>query len=449
MRTRRAALLGVAALLSLRPAAIAGQHIHAPNHAPDQAPDSSAQAHAGHEMWSTELGAGWRLLGMAQAFPAVTFGAPGTDEGPLRETELYLTQPAIMANVESPGSLLTLRTTLNFEGLTQEDGELTFGGWGEGFLDKRHPHTLLHELMLSVNVRNVLGGEASLSAGKGFAPYGTDDPMARPGLKYPTNHHLSQILERWTLNGVFLRDGWSVEAGLFGGGEPEGPYDLGNIHSFGDSWSARVAKRWGAGRGPSAAWEASASYGSVTEEHDGVEEVTSLWNVALRHAHPYDFGALYTLLELSRSEPERGSGYFSVLGEAQLGLGIHQPYLRIEHATRPEYPREAVPDGDRFFRYDHHAEAVGATRWTIVNLGYGLVATRGAVSVRPFANAQYHAVRLERGAPALAPASLFGTDSFWSLSLGFRVFFGGGPMRMGAYGVLDPMTEMNRMMGPM
>ena len=41
------------------------------------------------------------------------------------------------------------------------------------------------------------GGGFSLSAGKGFAPYGTDDPMSRRMVKFPANHHLSQLLERW------------------------------------------------------------------------------------------------------------------------------------------------------------------------------------------------------------------------------------------------------------
>src|SRR5690606_34980716 len=115
---------------------------------------------------------------------------------PPDETGLYLTQLAVMFNVESPASRVVLRSTLNLEGLTQSDGELTFGAWGEGFLDKRHPHTLVHELMLSANLWRFGGGSLSVSVGKGFAPYGTDDPMSRPVAKYPTNHHLSQILER-------------------------------------------------------------------------------------------------------------------------------------------------------------------------------------------------------------------------------------------------------------
>ena len=430
-------LTALGALATLAAPASA-QHEH---HGPTTTDTVDAHAgHDGHQMLQVPLGGGWRVVGMGQAFPIVTFGAPGEEGSPLNETAWYLTQPALMANVESPGSRLVLRTTLNFEGLTLEDGELTFGGWGEGFIDSRHPHTLLHELMLSLNLWDAAGGAFSLSAGKGFAPYGTDDPMARPGLKYPTNHHLSQILERWTVNAVYLRDGWSLEAGVFGGTEPVGPYDLSNIESFGDSWSARVARRWGRGTGPAAEWEASASYGSVAEEHHEVKERTDLWNVALRHAGMTRPGALYWLLEGSLSRPEGGEGYFSVLGEGRLEAGRHQPYARVEFATRPEYERLGAAGSDAFFRYDHDEHAIGATRWLIGTLAYAYEATGYPFSIRPFAEAQLHAVSAERG--GIEPVELYGTDRFWSLSLGARLFLGGDPMRMGAYGILDPMSAM-------
>ena len=159
--------------------------------------------HAHAQMLRVPVGDKWTLSGMGQVFPVVTAPLRGGRGGdPVRLTGWYLTQPAVMANVEREGGLLTLRTTLNFEGVTQRDGELAYGGWGEGFIDKRHPHNLLHEFMLSFNSWNVRGADFSLSAGKGFVPYGTDDPMARPGLKYPTNPHLSQILERRTVNAV-------------------------------------------------------------------------------------------------------------------------------------------------------------------------------------------------------------------------------------------------------
>lgn len=398
--------------------------------------DMSRQMEPAHQMWMADLGGGWSLLGMAQVFPTLTVGAPGEDGGPLRETEAYLTQPAIMADVASPGRRWVVRTTLNFEGATQEDGELTFGAWGEGFIDRRHPHTLLHELVLSVNLWHAAGGALSLSAGKGFAPFGTDDPMGRPGLKYPTNHHLSQILERWLVAGAFLRGGWSVEAGVFGGAEPDGPYDFSNIESFGDSWSARVAKRWGPGPGPAARWEASASYGSVAEEVEGTAQRSDLWNAALRHSGPAGGGRLYALIEASLSEPDREQGDFSVLAEGGVALRRHRPYVRMEYASRPEFPREGGSAERGFFRYEHDDAPIGATRWFIGTAGYGYDATTLPVSIRPFVDAQFHSVRSDRG--GVDPAALFGTRSFWSLSFGTRVFLGGEPMRMGAYGVLDP-----------
>jgi hypothetical protein len=54
---------------------------------------------------------------------------------------------------------------------------------------------------------------------------------------------------------------------------------------------------------------------------------------------------------------------------------------------------------------------------------------------------QFHRVVGDEGTSA---RQIFGTNSFWALSLGARVMLGGDPMRMGSYGVLDPMTEMSR-----
>jgi hypothetical protein len=395
-----------------------------------------------HQMWMRPLGAGWTLMGMAQAYPTVSTSLTAEDGTAIDATEFNLTQPALMFNVESPGSRFTVRATLNFEGLTQPDGELTSGGWGEGFLDRRHPHTLLHEFMLSFNLWEVAGGALSVSAGKGFAPYGTDDPMSRPAVKYPTNHHLSQILERWTINGAWINGGWSLEAAVFGGAEPVGPYDFSNIESFGDSWSARAARRFGLGYGPMADSEMSASIGRVSEAHDGEKEVTTLYNAAFRHERMYSIGRVYGLAEASMSEPEEGDGHFSVLGETRIDFGAQQPYYRIEYATRPEYTREGAPGTPGFFRYDHDAHAIGATRWLINTVGYGHEMTGYPVSARPFIEVQHSRVSAERG--DIDPRDLFGTRSFWGLTAGFRVFLGGDPMRMGSYGVLDAMTALHR-----
>jgi hypothetical protein len=401
-----------------------------------------AVADSAHDAGMTELslGRGWRALGMAQVFPIVTtgFGADAVDR--VTDTELYATQPAVMFNVESPGSRFVLRTTLNFEGVTQPDGELTFGGWGEGFIDRRHPHTLLHEAMLSVNFDDVGGGALSVSAGKGFAPYGTDDPMSRPVAKYPTNHHLSQVLERYLVSVAWLRSGLSVEAGIFDGTEPMGAYDFDNFRHFPNSWSARLTGRFG---GVQAPWELSVSYAHVVEVHHDEDRPTRLVNAYARHDAAYGFGRLYALVEASRSDPDEGDGYFAIVGETQLTRGRHQPYARVELATRPEYAREAA-DGDGFFRYDHDAHAVGATRWVITSLGYGFTATQLPFSLRPFVEVQYHNAANERG--DVAASELFGTNDFFSLTAGARVFLGGGPMRMGSYGVLDAITAHGRAM---
>jgi len=411
-------------------------------------PSFPASAQMQMDMPTIAVGGGWTATGMAQAFPVVTFGALGSDDtSPLRRTGYYLTQPALMANLESPGQRFVLRTTLNFEGLTQEDGELTFGGWGEGFIDSRHPHTLVHELMLSVNLWETGRGSVSLSAGKGFAPYGTSDPMARPGLKYPTNHHLSQILERWTVNATWLYDRWSLEAGLFGGQEPEGAYDFSNIEAFGDSWSVRVARRWGAGTGPAAAWEASTSFGRVTEFAHTVEETTSLANVALRHSAPLGAGHLYGLAEGSVSFLEDHEELFSVLAEARYQRQAHQPYARIEYARRPEYAREGAAGEDDFFRYEHDLDPMGTTRWVIATAAYAYDLTGTPWGFRPFVEVQHHQVRGDGG--GITATDLYGETSFWVVTMGARIFLGGGPMRMGSYGVLDAMTAMRREMAGM
>jgi hypothetical protein len=421
----------------------AGRGHHVPGELAAQAPAPGGAAPA-HEMLMAPLAGGWRVMGMGQIFPITTSAEPFHDDSPLGASEVYFTQPAAMVNLESPGSRVVLRGTVNFEAWTQPEGEYTLGAWGEGFIDRRHPHTLLHEAMVSFNAWNAPGGAFSVSAGKGFAPYGTDDPMSRPGVKYPTNHHLSQILERWTLNAVYLhRSGLSVEAGLFGGAEPRDPYDFSNAKSFGDSWSARVTQRLGNGFGPAAPWEASASYARVEEEHGGEKAATHLLNAALRHQRAYRFGELYALAEASRSEPDGADdGYYSLLGEARVSLGAarrHQPYLRVEYATRPEYHRQGALGSDDFFRYDHdHGHTDGSTRWLVHTAGYAYRATHFPFAAAPFVEIQHHGVRADRG--NAEPGALFGGDSFWSLSTGFRIFVGGGPMRMGSYGVLDPMS---------
>jgi hypothetical protein len=131
-----------------------------------------------------------------------------------------------------------------------------------------------------------------------------------------------------------------------------------------------------------------------------------------------------------------------VLAETRVELGRHQPYYRVEYATRPEYARDGAPGTAGFFRYDHDAHAIGATRWLINAVGYGYELSGLPVSARPFLELQHSHVSAERG--GIDPEDLFGERTFWRFSAGFRVFLGGEPMRMGSYGVLDPMTRLHR-----
>ena len=42
--------------------------------------------------------------------------------------------------------------------------------------------------------------------------------------------------------------------------------------------------------------------------------------------------------------------------------------------------------------------------------------------------------------------ALYGTGTLINVAVGLRIYLGGGLMRMGSYGVLDPMTVMRREM---
>jgi hypothetical protein len=98
-----------------------------------------------------------------------------------------------------------------------------------------------------------------------------------------------------------------------------------------------------------------------------------------------------------------------------------------------------------FFRYDHDAPAIGATRWLIGTAAYAISLTELPFSVRPFIEVQRFQVSEDSG--DINPTELFGADSFWSLSRGGRIFIGGGGMRMGSYGILDPMATHSTMPG--
>ena len=85
------------------------------------------------QSWSTHV--------MAQVFPILTAGDPFDTESQLNDRETYLTQPAIMVGMRSPGSLFSFDFTVDLEQLP-EPGRRPVGravdlGW-EGLRAVRH-----------------------------------------------------------------------------------------------------------------------------------------------------------------------------------------------------------------------------------------------------------------------------------------------------------------------
>jgi hypothetical protein len=176
----------------------------------------------------------------AMGVGAVTRAAPGVFGVTINEG--YLTQPALMVNARHRA--LTLTGTVNFEGYTLRRGELNAGIYGEGYIDRRHPHTLIHEAMVTATSPAWRSMRGSLSIGKGFTPFGTDDPMMRVFVKYPVNHHHAQIIERVQALGALMTGdslrGIAVEHAFFNGDEPVSPFEGPQWSRVGDSRATRV-----------------------------------------------------------------------------------------------------------------------------------------------------------------------------------------------------------------
>ncbi|HET7457449.1 MAG TPA: hypothetical protein VFJ74_07330 [Gemmatimonadaceae bacterium] len=408
----------------------------------------------------------------ADAIGVVTRVSPAVEGRDL--TEGYLTQPVLMAHATLLGGAVVLRATLDGEGRTIRRGELTAGAYGEGYVDRRHPHTYVHELLASLATPAVsLGGigaaRASVTGGKGFAPFGTDDPMARPFVKYPVNHHLSQILERAIVVGALRVGPVAVEGGVFDGDEPEGPADAPNARRFGDSRAARVTVR--AHRGGGAfELQGSAAHVASPEIPTGGGADQTKWSTSLRYERDAAVGGThdmpgmpgmpdmpaaddaatsrravvlrYALAELALTR-EGVSGsiarpfrYPSLLGEAEVLLwrGRGTVALRVERTVRPE--EERLIDPFRSTRPPTDLSILGRTRWDIVTAHVATRAiTRAGLRATPFVEvARAHAIEEDR--PSLFQPSLFyGAATQWHLSAGVRVGIGMRHGRMGRYGV--------------
>ena len=380
--------------------------------------------------------------GRAQSPPWIRLGANGlllyTNVDPVPQNrslgEVRLVQPMLMAHAGAWSNRLRFFGTLDLEGLTIPDGELTLGAWGEGFMDRRHPHTYVHELMLSLE--DGLGGwdgsaRASLAIGKGFVPFGTDDPMSRPVARYPINHHLAQILER-ALAIIGVRAGpVAVEASLFNGDEPESPGQWPRLSRFGDSWSGRVTLR------PLEQLELQGSYAKVhSPEHrlgSGTDQ--HKWSVSGRWDGNVGDVPLYGLMEWARTSEAEGFFVFhSFLVEGAWTTGGSRLHYRFERSERAEEERALSPF--RSVRPHTENSIQGITRWTVYTAGYRyrVLHPRAALSVEPFIELTYGRMAEVRGG-IFDVRSFYGRESFWSASLGVRMNLGTRAHRMGRYGV--------------
>ncbi len=345
--------------------------------------------------------------------------------------ELRVVQPTIMLHAGG-WRRVRLLATLNLEGATIERGELTAGAWGEGFVDRRHPHTYLHELLLSVDdLLGALDGAAgtSVAIGKGFAPFGTDDPMVRPVLRYPVNHHLAQILERAVAIAAVRAGPVTAELGLFNGDEPERPGQWPRVGGrFGDSWSGRLTAE------PAPGVELQGSHAQVhsPEHRPGSGTDQSKWSLSARWSRPVGRFPVYGLVEWARTSEADGFFVFhSVLAEGAWTGGRHRLHYRFERTERPE--EERLSDF-RSLRPHLENSILGVTRWTIHTLGYELAAVQtSGLAVRPLAELSAGGVA-KVGGGLFDVGDLYGRDSFWSLSLGVRITAGDGMHRMGRYG---------------
>ena len=379
----------------------------------------------------------------AQAIGVITRASPAIRGEDL--TESYLTQPAIMITIAPWREAFTLRTTINFEGSTIEDGELNAGIFGEGFIDRRHPHTYLHELVASSARRFGSGPNGvSLTVGKGFAPFGTDDPMARPFEKYPINHHLAQILERAVAIAALRANGFIVEAGSFNGDEPTSPGDVPDRKRYWDSWSGRVTYvPWPQG-------EFQVSYARVKSPENptgqGADQRKQSASIRLEDAQHSG----YALLEFARTRDYAGSApsfaYNSLLAETWARFDLISGAVRFERTERPEEPRlvnefrTAVPASD--------LSIAGVSRWTIITarLAAALPATRW-LTIEPFAEVARARVAPTSRPTGFDPRQFYGSDRLWSVSVGAKVSFGMSHMRMGRYGVAVSEQSGTKMAG--
>ena len=389
-------------------------------------------ATAGSDSTSDRGSNAWHV--MIQAIPVVTHAANTIGGASL--TEGYLSQTAAMARGDLLGGHLRLDATLNAEGLTMQRGELSTGAFGEGFIDRRHPHTYVHEIV-ATGIGSLGSLRYSLSAGRGFAAFGTDDPMMRPFEKYPINHHLSQILARAMVTGAVRLGRAIMEASTFGGEEPTSPGYTPAMSRFGDSWSLRGTVL------PVRGLEVQASYARVASPEHVSGVGLDQWKRSASARFVSASGDRYLLSEWARTierDAVRGAdvfGYETALVEGATMLGRVGVAVRLEQTERPEEERDTDP-----FRVPRPASDLaigGITRWRTGTLALTFPSpTSGLVRGYPFLEVSRMSTEGKDPRSLFQPSTFYGPRAPWMLTGGVRLRFGAPHARMGRYGVAIP-----------
>ena len=363
-------------------------------------------------------------------------------------TEAYLTQPIVTADLR--GSWFQALGVLNVEGLTLSRGELDVGAWGEGYVDRRHPHAYAHELMAGVRSG---GGPLAMSvyAGRGFVPFGSDDPMTRPFVSYPVDHHLAQILERLVVVGALRSGPAVVEAATFNGDEPIDPSTPPVTRRFGDSWSLRGTILGESLHSALAGAALTVSYANVKSpefrEGQGVDQRKA--HVGLRWSAESSTLTRYALLEAARTtDVDRGQELYhfdALLGEAALCRGDVGIAARWERSDRPE--EERLLDLFRTARPATDLSILGVTEWTTLSAALALPAFAFARAyAAPFVEVA-HLAADRTSAAVFDPSRFYGSSLMWRFSAGVRLAAGHSHGQIGRYGVAwpDPITSAQPM----
>jgi hypothetical protein len=355
-------------------------------------------------------------------------------------TEVNVVQPVLMLIGHGLGDKLSFTATLDLEGITMKNGELTPGAWGEGFVDRRHPHTYAHELNFTVT--DILGdldgrGKLSVTLGKGFVPFGSDDPMSRPFVRYPVNHHLSQLLERAIGIAQYDLGPVTVEGSLFNGDEPTKASDWPLLRyegkwRFGDSYSGRVTIR------PARGLEVQGSLAHVhsPENRPGAGPEGEKQSVSARWNRITPAGEQYLMAEYARTSELAGSFvYHTYLAEGLISRGPVRLSYRFESTERPEEVR--LVDEFRTIRPSPDNSILGITRWNLhtVHLAYDVNSLQSRLTVQPFVEGTFgHVAKV--GAGVFDPAMFYGTDRVTAFNIGVVMSCGMRGHRMGRYGAL-------------